>query len=436
MATFKAMVHSHYTREDRTYLIRIRVTHKRRSRYIKTGLVAISDDLTRKFRIKNQAFIDATDKIIKGYRQRCNEHYQLVEQMDIGQLVSFLLSDNRTDDLDFLEFARNHIAKLAAGDHKGMAGIYTTAINSLKRFIGRDVFSVAEINVKFLKAFEQWIRLNPIRPDPKAVLSMSRAPSLYLSSIRALHNEMKLQYNDEDAGVIRIPWSPFAKYRIPQPPMTQKRAVSPEIIRKIMALPDEQVKNSSGTSRYNIAKDCFLLSFCLMGINSADLYHCSEVKNGQINYKRKKTRYRRADQAVMCVYIPRQIMQLVSAYMAKTGIYAFTFSQHYANESNFNKAINKGLKKVGKEIGVPDLTYYSARHSWATIALNKCGVDKYTVHAALNHVDPEMKVTDIYLEKDWDMINAANQKVMDYVFKTESQVDENLANGKTRNMKK
>ena len=108
-------------------------------------------------------------------------------------------------------------------------------------------------------------------------------------------------------------------------------------------------------------------------------------------------------------------MQLVSDYGAKTGIFAFTFHQLYADEKNFNKAINKGLKKVGKEVGVPDLTFYSARHSWATIALNKCGVDKYAVHAALNHADPEMKVTDIYLEKDWSVINAANEKVMNYV---------------------
>lgn len=70
-----------------------------------------------------------------------------------------------------------------------------------------------------------------------------------------------------------------------------------------------------------------------------------------------------------------------------------------------------------------------------SISLNKCGVDKYTVHAALNHADPEMKVTDIYLEKDWSVINAANEKVMNYVFKTESQADENLAVRKTRNMK-
>lgn len=43
--------------------------------------------------------------------------------------------------------------------------------------------------------------------------------------------------------------------------------------------------------------------------------------------------------------------------------------------------------------------YYAARHSWATLAVNKVGIDKYTVHAALNHIDEAMRVTDIYIER-------------------------------------
>ena len=58
---------------------------------------------------------------------------------------------------------------------------------------------------------------------------------------------------------------------------------------------------------------------------------------------------------------------------------------------------------------------YTARHTWATIASNEAGVDKYTVHTALNHVDENMRVTDIYIAKSWDSIDAANRKVLDYV---------------------
>ena len=74
------------------------------------------------------------------------------------------------------------------------------------------------------------------------------------------------------------------------------------------------------------------------------------------------------------------------------------------------------LFRSGALLEVDDLEYYAARHSWATIALNKVGIDKYTVHAALNHVDDAMKVTDIYIERDFVMENKANAKVMKYVW--------------------
>ncbi len=52
----------------------------------------------------------------------------------------------------------------------------------------------------------------------------------------------------------------------------------------------------------------------------------------------------------------------------------------------------------------------------ATIALNKCGIDKYIVHEALNHTDESMRVTDIYIERDFVNENKANAKVIKYVF--------------------
>ena len=44
------------------------------------------------------------------------------------------------------------------------------------------------------------------------------------------------------------------------------------------------------------------------------------------------------------------------------------------------------------------------------------GIDKYVVHAALNHIDDSMKVTDIYIERDFVNENKANDKVVRYVF--------------------
>ena len=55
------------------------------------------------------------------------------------------------------------------------------------------------------------------------------------------------------------------------------------------------------------------------------------------------------------------------------------------------------------------------QHFWAPIALIIVGIDKYTVHAALNHVDESMRVTDIYIERDFVNENKANAKVVKYV---------------------
>ena len=66
-----------------------------------------------------------------------------------------------------------------------------------------------------------------------------------------------------------------------------------------------------------------------------------------------------------------------------------------------DKPVSYTHLEIGTILGVGDLEYCAARHLWATIALNKVGIHKYIVHAALNHIDDSMKVTDIYIERDF-----------------------------------
>ena len=106
---------------------------------------------------------------------------------------------------------------------------------------------------------------------------------------------------------------------------------------------------------------------------------------------------------------------MMEKYIDPSGKRVFCFYHHYSSVDAFCAAINKGLKKIGKALGIDDLEYYAARHTWATIAVNDAGVDKYTVHQCLNHVDDSMKVTDIYIRKSWETIDRANRKVLDFI---------------------
>ena len=122
---------------------------------------------------------------------------------------------------------------------------------------------------------------------------------------------------------------------------------------------------------------------------------------------------------------------LFDKYRDTTGKRVFKFYQMYTTVGTMSAAINIALKKIGKIIGVEDLEFYSARHSWATIAVNDAQVDKFTVHTALNHVDDAMKVTDIYIRKSWDTIDNANRKVLDLLKLNLEDVEENGIKKKT-----
>ncbi len=97
----------------------------------------------------------------------------------------------------------------------------------------------------------------------------------------------------------------------------------------------------------------------------------------------------------------------------------YTIHRERTDIATFNKAINTGLKEVGKKIGLPGLQFYAARHSWATIARNDLEISKDIINDALNHIDKNMAITDVYIKKDFSAINKANKSVLDYVFNKE-----------------
>ena len=95
--------------------------------------------------------------------------------------------------------------------------------------------------------------------------------------------------------------------------------------------------------------------------------------------------------------------------------------------ADFNRAINIGLKQVGRDVGIDGLQFYSARHSMATIAVNDVGISKYVVNDMLNHTDPALKVTELYIKRDFKIINVANSEVLNFVLgQTEGRVRADL----------
>lgn len=420
MLTIKAEVQQDKQRSDGTYNVKMRFTLDRKVKRLSTNLFVTPQDLTKSFKFKeNTPIKKKIDCLVLYYREQCEKLNLDQNKYTLEEIISVLNGEQeKQQTIDFIKFSREWIASTTI---KG-APNYTSAINALVRFIGKEELNVNLITTEFLDSFKTFLNKEHETRTKKLIQQGKRVPSnrslsLYLISIKKLFNEAKKKYNKKDKNLILIPHSPFDDFVMPKQEATRKRAIPADIIKKVWKLPYKDMKKGyKATCRYNLAKDCFILSFCLMGINSADLYNATKMDGNTITYYRTKTKDRRLDNAKMMVEIPHIIQPIINKYRDKTGKRLFNFYQYYCDEKGFNKAINYGLKEIGSILGIDDLEYYAARHSWATIALNKVGIDKYIVHAALNHIDESMRVTDIYIERDFVNENKANAKVVRYVF--------------------
>ena len=420
MLTIKAEIKRSELKVDGTYNVKIRFTLDRKVKRLSTNLFVTQQDLTKSLKFKEDTSIKREiDRLVLYYREQCLKLQLDQNHYSLDEIIEFLNGEQeKQQTIDFIKFSREWIASTTI---KG-APNYTTAINALVRFVGKEELDINLITLDFLEQFKAFLigerdaRTKKLMQQGKRVTS-NRTLSLSLVSIKKLFNEAKRKFNKKDKNLILIPNSPFEDFKIPKQEATRKRAIPADIIKKVWKLPYKDMKKGyKSTCRYNLAKDCFILSFCLIGINSADLYNATKMRGNTIIYNRTKTKARRLDGAKMMVDIPKIVQPLIDKYKDSTGKRLFNFYQYYGDEKTFNKAINSGLKEIGSILEVDDLEYYAARHSWATIALNKVGIDKYIVHAALNHIDDSMKVTDIYIERDFVNENKANAKVVKYVF--------------------
>lgn len=376
-------------KKDKTRKVSITLSHKGIRKRIHTNITIKECDLTKQGKIKSDSLKRNIEDTINTLKNRLYEIKIGLgnKDADIEWIYSQLTGNVKT--LDFFEYTRKWIEK---SSNKGKSN-YSIMLNSLHRFLKCDMLSFSDINYNLLNNYKDYLTGHP------------RAQSLYLGCMRHIFNEAIREYNMDDNKVITN--NPFNSFTIPKSvSMTKNRIISDDNLIKLF--------NFHGTRRVGMARDCYILSFCLIGMNSVDLYECTSYSNGILAYDRAKTRDRRTDNAHIEIVVPNIIKPLFDKYKGDSRV--FDFYKKYSNAANFNKHINKGLHIIADTLGIPHFDFYSARHTWASIARNRLGIDKYTIHEALNHVS-DMSITDIYIQKDYTNINKANEKVIAYIEK-------------------
>ena len=163
MPTFKPVVSAHQKRSDGSYNIKIRITHKRVSRWIPTNLNAYAYDLTRSLNLKNKDLEWKCNDLIRQMRAALADVPTFVlEEQDVDWVVQRIKDkmSGKTFNLDFFVFAEEYITatKIPATQSN-----YRTALNSFKEYLGKESIDINDITHAMVLGFKEWVDTTPKR---------------------------------------------------------------------------------------------------------------------------------------------------------------------------------------------------------------------------------------------------------------------------------
>ena len=397
MATISIEVGKMTSKKKREVYLLVR-RGESRSR-VKSGVTLAETEYSEKTgRIKSVA----KARLVEQLKNELEDNLEALEQGskisntdDANDIAERLVQKREIKGVDFFSFTEDWLARAHSKSEKN----YKCMLNTLAKFNGSRKLQFQEINVRFLKDFENYLIDRP------------RAKSMYIGLIRHLFHEAMIEFNTDEETLIKS--DPFRRYKAPKQVMKKGvRALTLENFMKIV-----NYKPQVGKSRDMLAHDCFILSFCLMGMNSVDLYNAKKLERGILKYNRTKTKGRRSDEAYIEVQVHPYMKQLMAKWKG-TGGHVFNFHKRFKHPEDFNRALNIGLKTIGDKLHIPGLQFYQARHTFATLSRNMMRFSKGDVDEALNHVG-SYDIADVYIAKDFTIINENNYKLIDRVFDLE-----------------
>ena len=195
---------------------------------------------------------------------------------------------------------------------------------------------------------------------------------------------------------------------------TKKRCLSLEQLRAI--------RDFKLTGKKAMYRDCFMLSFYLIGINISDLLFLPKtaLKNGRIIYKRNKTG------KLYDIKVEPEAMEIIARHKSrkKDRLLSFLEEGNATITNTFANNLTRHLRTIGEKerhsyyVTVhpieEGITSYWSRHTWATIA-SELDIPMEVIGRSLGHSLWDNAVTSTYIKYDTKKIDEANRKVIDYL---------------------
>ena len=249
-------------------------------------------------------------------------------------------------------------------------------------FVG-DKFPFGMITPSWLEQYEEYML-----DKGKSVTTIA----IYLRNLRVIFN------NAIDDGDINQDLYPFGekKYQISEGDKVKKALNQKQLSVFYKAKPQNTMQEK--------AKDFWFFSYACNGMNMKDiaLLKYTDFDGNSFHYYRAKTFGKSKKKTKITIYLNDFTKEIIEKYGNKNesnyvfpiiedGMSARDTTKHI---KNFNRVVNQHVKNMAKNNKLPlDISFYWARHSFATNAIRK-GASIEFISEALNHSD--LKVTKGY----------------------------------------
>ncbi len=344
MAT-KLAVLKHTRAKDGTYKIRISIWHKSETNYIVTpySVRALSEfDNGTVVRLPNAHELNVKLRnILNDYEERL-ERIPSPDDYTCKELRDLLKSMRpHSSKATFQQMSEQYQKELTEDGRGSYASMLKNSSRLFRDFAGGDSF-LSKISTITVSEFERWMRQKDVS---QTYISMT------LSMIRTIVNRaIRMQLVTYDVH-------PFTYWKRPADP-EREIDISVEEVR---AIRDARPR----LKKQRIARDIFMLSYYLGGINLIDLLNIDFRGVSVLEYTRHKSRNMKLSDKRISFTIQPEAKELIRAWMnCNTGKLDFGYQFSY---KNFLAYVTRSIKSLAEDLKLPNykkVCYYTARKSF------------------------------------------------------------------------
>jgi len=411
-----AMIDTRRAKKSGLFPLKIRVTHKREQRYYSpTPAIDIATEdwaLLPKYKAANltRQKLKELKELSQSVKAAFDEIEEVIKALVKDDAFTFEVLNNRLSKGKIRtvnDFFKAKIDELKALGKVSTADWYKYTLRSIRLFkrsknididLEKIVIEFKHITVDWLRRYEQYLL-----DEGKSYTTIS----MYMRALQVVVNEAKA------ADIIKPAQHPFGKgrYEIPQH-VGRNIALTLSEIKKI-------VQYECETDTVEKCRDLWFFSYLCNGANITDIckLRYTNIRNGEVCFYRQKTLAKAKKKKLIHATLLPEMQAVISRWgNEEVDLDTFVFPILQGEESpeeertkikNITKLMNTKLKAIGKKLGIPNISTYTARHSYATV-LKRSGANIAFISESLGHND--LKTTENYLasfEQEERVKNAA-----------------------------